>query len=100
MKIYHHPTLADSICNLRTRKIKKAFFTELNRLLDWEKISKIIDGHYIIRGKVRRGSPSDDGLFRLLSTSTRLSNHLSKYYSRCVYYKPGMDYAIMKRKIG
>ncbi len=90
MKIYHHPTLADSICDLRTRKIKKSFFTQLNRLLDWEKISKIIDGHYN-KGKSATGSPSHDGLFRLLSTSTRLSNHLSKYYSRCVYYKPGMD---------
>ncbi len=99
MKIYHHPTLADSICDLRTRKIKKAFFTELNRLLDWEKIRKIIDGHYN-KGKSATGSPIDDGLFRLLSTSTGLSNHWSKYYSRCVYYKPGMDYAIMKWKIG
>ncbi len=82
MKTYHHPTLADSICDLRTRKIKKSFFTQLNRLLDWEKISKIIDDPYN-KGKSATGSPSDDGLFRLLS--------LSKYYSRCVYYKPGMD---------
>ncbi len=50
MKIYHHPTLIDSICDLRTRKIKKSFFTQLNRLLDWEKISKIIGG-IIIREK-------------------------------------------------
>ncbi len=61
MKIYHHPTLADSICDLRTRKIKKSFFTELNRLLDWEKISKIINCHYN-KGKSATGSPSDDGL--------------------------------------
>ncbi len=90
MKIHNHPTLADSICDLRTRKVKKAFFTELNRLLDWGKISKIIDDPYN-KGKSTTGSPSDDGLFRLLSTLTRLSNHWSKYYSRCVYYKPGMD---------
>ncbi len=82
MKIYHHPTLADSICDLHTRKIKKFFFTELTRLLDWEKISKIIDDPYN-KGKSAKGSPSYDGLFRVLS--------LSKYYSRCVYYKPGMD---------
>ncbi len=61
MKIYHHPTLADSICDLRTRKIKKSFFTQLNNLLDWKKISKIIDDHYN-KGKSATGSPSDDGL--------------------------------------
>ena len=61
MKIHNHPTLADSICDLRTRKIKKSFFTELNRLLDWKKISKIIDDHYN-KGKSATGSPSDDGL--------------------------------------
>ena len=42
MKIHNHPTLADSICDLRTKKIKKSFFTQLNRLLKWEKISKIL----------------------------------------------------------
>ncbi len=61
MKIYHHSTLADSICDLRTRKIKKSFFTQLNRLLDWKKIRKIIDYHYN-KGKSATGSPSDDGL--------------------------------------
>lgn len=61
MKIHHHPTLADSICDLRAKKIKKSFFTQLNSLLDWEKISKIIDCHYK-KGKSATGSPSYDGL--------------------------------------
>ena len=44
MKIYKQPTLADSICDLRTRKIKTTFFTQINTIIDWNAISKIIDG--------------------------------------------------------
>ena len=61
MKAQHNPTFADSICDLRTRKIKKTFFTQINTLLDWNKISKVIDAHYI-RGKSATGCPSYDGL--------------------------------------
>lgn len=61
MKAQHNPTLADSICDLRTRKIKKTFFTQINTLLDWNKISKVIDVHYK-RGKSATGCPSYDGL--------------------------------------
>jgi IS5 family transposase len=61
MKAQHNPTLADSICDLRTRKIKKTFFTQINTLLDWEKISKVIDAHYK-RGNSATGCPSYDGL--------------------------------------
>ena len=30
MKKHHSPTLADSICDIRTRKIKKTFFNQIN----------------------------------------------------------------------
>ncbi|MCF7568767.1 hypothetical protein L3X37_10375 [Sabulilitoribacter arenilitoris] len=40
------PTLADSICDLRTRKIKRAFFTQINTLLDWSAIDQLIKQHY------------------------------------------------------
>jgi len=61
MKVHKNPTLADSICDLRTRKIKKTFFTQVDSLLDWGKISKVIDKHYK-KGKSAVGNPSYDGL--------------------------------------
>ena len=36
MKLEKTPTLADSFCDLRTRKIKTTFFTQINTLLGWE----------------------------------------------------------------
>jgi len=61
MKLTSSPTLADTICDLRSRKIKKTFFTQMNLLLDWNKISKTIDKYYI-KGKSATGKPSYDGL--------------------------------------
>jgi IS5 family transposase len=61
MKLVKNPTLADSICDLRSRKIKTVFFNQINTLLDWDKISRIIDKHYT-KGKSATGSPSYDGL--------------------------------------
>lgn len=61
MKAQHDPTLADSICDLRTRKIKKTFFTQINTLLDWGRVSQIIEGNYK-KGKSATGCPSYDGL--------------------------------------
>jgi len=46
MKLKKEPTLSDSFCDLRTRKIKTTFFTQMNKLLDCGKISLIIDTHY------------------------------------------------------
>lgn len=78
MKLIPTPTLADSICDLRTRKIKKQFFTQINTLLDWESISSIIDTYYK-KGKSATGKPSYDGLllFRmcLLQTWYGLSDY-------------------------
>ena len=42
MKIQKQPTLADSICDARARKVKTTFFSQMNTLIDWDKISKII----------------------------------------------------------
>ena len=61
MKTHHTPTLADSICDLRSRKIKKTFFTQINVLINWDKVSKVIDKHYK-KGKSATGCPSYDGL--------------------------------------
>lgn len=61
MKLQSSPTLADSICDVRTRKIKQQFFTQINSLLDWSSISSVIDIHYK-KGKSATGTPSYDGL--------------------------------------
>ena len=61
MKIHKQPTLADSICDLRTRKIKTTFFSQINTIIDWNKIAKIIDTDYS-KGKSAVGKPSYDGL--------------------------------------
>ena len=78
MELEKSPTLADSFCDLRTRKIKTTFFTQMNTLLDWNKIGSIIDQHYK-KGKSATGKPSYDGLllFRmcLLQTWYGLSDY-------------------------
>jgi len=61
MKSAKHPTLADSICDTRSRKIKTTFFNQMNTLLDWNTISSLLDKHYI-KGKSATGAPSYDGL--------------------------------------
>lgn len=53
--------MADSICDLRTPKIKQTFFKQMNTLLDWDSLKKVIDQHYQ-RGKSATGKPSYDGL--------------------------------------
>lgn len=66
MKIQKQPTLADSICYLRARKIKKTFFTQINTLIDWDTISILINNDYL-KGKSATGKPSYDGtlLFKM-----------------------------------
>jgi transposase, IS5 family len=59
MKLHKDPTLADSICDLRTRRIKKTFFTQIKTLIDWTEISQLIDKDYS-RGKSATGKPSYD----------------------------------------
>lgn len=78
MKMIPNPTLADSICDLRTRKIKTTFFTQMNNLLDWEKIGEVVNQYYH-KGKSATGKPSYDGvlLFKmcLLQTWYGLSDY-------------------------
>jgi len=61
MKLEKAPTLADSFCDLRTRKIKTIFFNQINNIIDWNRISSIIDNDYQ-KGKSATGTPSYDGL--------------------------------------
>jgi IS5 family transposase len=61
MKLQKHPTLADSICDLRARKIKATFFSQINELIDWDKIEKVIDADYS-KGESAIGKPSYSGL--------------------------------------
>ncbi len=61
MKRYSEPTLADSICDVRTRKIKRQFFTQINTLLDWDSLKTIIDSYYK-KGESASGNPSYQGL--------------------------------------
>lgn len=61
MKIQKDPTLADSICDLRTRKIKTKFFTQINKILDWKEISRLINKDYT-KGNSAVGTPAYEGL--------------------------------------
>lgn len=61
MIIRKDPTFADSICDLRARKIKRVFFTQMNVLLDWEAISAVISKYYH-KGESATGTPAYDGL--------------------------------------
>lgn len=61
MKLQKQPTLADTICDLRSRKIKTTFFSQINALLNWDKIEKLIDADYS-KGKSVVGKPSYSGL--------------------------------------
>jgi IS5 family transposase len=61
IKIQKQPSFTDNICDLRVRKVKTTFFGQINLLIDWESISKIIDKDYAI-GNSATGKPSYDGL--------------------------------------
>lgn len=78
MKTNNVPTLADSICDLRTRKIKSTFFTQMNELLDQTLIRDTINTYYK-KGNSATGKPAYDGvlLFKacLLQTWYGLSDY-------------------------
>lgn len=61
MNAQHNHPLADRICDLTKRKIKKTFFTQINTLLDYGKISKVINAHYKT-GTSAAGCRCHDGL--------------------------------------
>jgi IS5 family transposase len=78
MELVPQPTLADSICDLRSRKIKRTFFVQINTLIDWEPFVSIINLHYT-KGKSATGKPSYSGLLlfkmSLLQTWYGLSDY-------------------------
>ncbi len=78
MELVRHPTLADSICDIRSRKIKQTFFNQINRLLDWQPILKVLKKHYT-KGQSATGKPSYSGLLlfkmSLLQTWYGLSDY-------------------------
>ena len=78
MKKQNIPSLADSVVDFRRKKIKKTFFDQINTLIDWKKLSTIIDKHYK-KGKSAVGTPSYDGLLlfkmSLLQTWYGLSDY-------------------------
>lgn len=61
MNKQHSLTLADSIFDLCSRKIKKAFFTQMNTLIDWAQVEKVISKYYK-KGKSATGKPAYSGL--------------------------------------
>ena len=78
MELVTYPTLADSICDTRSRKIKQTFFTQINTLLDWQPIMKVLKQYYR-KGKSATGKPSYSGLLlfkmSLLQTWYGLSDY-------------------------
>ena len=61
MKKPHTPSLADTICDFRVRKIKATFFNQVNTMIDWDPIIQLID-RYDSRGKHGVGNSYHDGL--------------------------------------
>ena len=78
MKIQKQPTLADSICDVRARKVKKTFFTQINALIDWENISRIIEKDYS-KVKSTSGKPSYNGLLLFKMSLLQSCYGLSDY---------------------
>ena len=78
MKIENNPSFADSICDVRIKKVKTVFFKQIDTLIDWRLIAEIINKHYE-KGKSATGKPSYDGLLlfkmSLLQTWYGLSDY-------------------------
>jgi transposase, IS5 family len=78
MKIEKNPSLADVICDVRVRKIKSVFFSQMDTLIDWRIMSNLIHKHYL-KGQSVTGKPSYNGLLlfkmSLLQTWYGLSDY-------------------------
>ena len=78
MKTERNPSFADTICETRSRKIKNVFFNQVNLIVDWAPISKLINQHYS-RGISATGKPAYAGLLlfkmSLLQTWYGLSDY-------------------------
>lgn len=64
--------------SINKRKIKSQFFSQLSKIVDWKKISDIIDKNYS-KGKNSAGAPAYEGLLlfkmALLQTWYGLSDY-------------------------
>jgi len=71
MELVTYLTLADSISDIRTRKIKCSFFTQINTLLDWNPLVSVLKTHYS-KGERATGKPSYSGLllFKMILLQT------------------------------
>ena len=78
MEKHTDPSLADSICDLRRRKVKKTFFQQVNVLIDWGKVKKIIDKHYVPQ-KRSTGNPAYSGLMLFKMSLLQTWYNLSDY---------------------
>lgn len=78
MELVKVPTLADSICDIRSRKIKRTFFTQINTLLDWEPIIKILKKHYT-QGRSATAKTSYSGILLLKMSLLQTWYGLSDY---------------------
>ncbi|WP_394799516.1 IS5 family transposase [Chryseobacterium turcicum] len=78
MKIEKSPSFADTICDLRVRKIKSVFFTQIDVLIDWGLISNIINKYYA-KGNNVVGNPSYDGLLLFKMSLLQMWYGLSDY---------------------
>ncbi len=78
MKIENNPSFADSICDVRIKKVKSVFFKQVDTLVDWRLIAEIINKQYE-KGNSATGKPSYDGLLlfkmSLLQTWYGLSDY-------------------------
>tara|TARA_B100000809_G_C15084694_1_gene510991 strand:+ start:829 stop:1176 length:348 start_codon:yes stop_codon:yes gene_type:complete len=77
-KVQRKTTLADSICDVRARKVKKTFVTQINALIDWEDLSRIIEKDYL-KGKSAKGNPSYDWVLLFKMYLLQSWNGLSDY---------------------
>lgn len=71
MEITKSPTFADSICDIRARKIKRTFFNQMDVLLDWNRIESLISEDYT-KGKSATWRSSYNGvlLFKMCLLQT------------------------------
>lgn len=64
--------------SVEKRKVKSEFFEQINKLIDWEEISKAINKHYN-KGNSATGRPSYDGLMLFKMTLLQTWYGLSDY---------------------
>lgn len=110
MIIIKEPTFADSICNIRARKIKGTFFNQMDVLLDWSRIDSLINNDYT-KGKSATGRSSYSGvlLFKMCLLQTwyglsdyevedRINDSISfSYFCGLTIEQPAPDHSTLSR---